>query len=554
MAAVATPPSLADAEQDDGCSIWIGGDKNIDDDLLSEPWAARMDKVVNLEGKTVRGCLKLMKQVATIGDACRSRESIEKLFLCGVDVFRLDFSSEYDYEKITEVIEHIRDVEQKYRHPIGILADLQGPKLECGGFDAGVDLRVGQAFRFDLSARVGDEKRAWLTDAVLTALAPGKHVMLDGGKVQMQVTHCGYTSGGEDTYVEGPEMRPKEGEPFVICEVTKGGDLSGWLDVDSPDTVINIPAISGKDRADIQFACQKGVDWITLGFVQGPEDMKTLDDEVKKHRRKPPKLLAKIWKRSAEQQLEEILALEACQGVIVALEHPGTEVRPQDAPYLQKDIIAKVKAAAKTVLVTTPMHVPETEKGTASLPDRFYTASMVDAGCDAVILADETARGVAPDRCVSEQRSVIESGKSIMPIKSQSSKADPIVATAKTLVREMNAKAIICFTESGRSVAQLVSQRVNVPILAVCNCLETARWLSLLRGVYATTDDQMQKLATIVGKSGGFAIRFSKAVEEACRMLRQAGMASSGEDWIVVIGRSPLFTEGTHNSLQLTRA
>lgn len=585
--AAAVPQWPSDGDQDGACSIWHGGTqgpKRIDERFLKQKWTP--DMVRNLDEQYVRSCRKGVKQVATIGPACSSRETIESLFLCGVDVFRVDVWQYDKHEELLRIVGHIRDVENEYKHPIGVLAQLKGPKFTCGEFNDGKGgksekgpvLPVGTGFRFDVSKELGDSRRVQANELMITGLSRGKHLVVDDGRLKMKVKHIGYTLKGKDTYVDSfGAPRPADGKPFVECEVLVGDEeIRPGADMDAPDSLLNISAITPDDRRDITFLCEQGAaDWIALGFLQGPGDLEVAEEIVRRSGGHRPKLLATIARPSAVERVEEILGLGACSGIIVAPRgNQGGEVKPEQAPYIQKDIIAKAKEAAKTVIVATQMQESTVEKDTATTAERSYMASAILDGCDALMFGRETAAGKYPLECVERQRRIIDFGEHTLKSRPPSANTPrrrrsaaggsakwttlPIVATAKTLVQEMDAKAVICFSETGRSVVQLVKKGVNVPILAVSPCPETARWLSLLRGVYAMNDEKMQKLAGTVQKDNqGFSIRFSEAVEEACRMLRESGMVNNADDWVVVIGRSPLFTLGEnneHNSLQLTRA
>lgn len=551
----------------DVCSLWNTHQAEIDTELLGAPWASLMDKVatplVDQESKRmVRGCRKGAKQVATIGPASAEEAMLERLFLCGVDVFRLNFSHGEHSEKV-ELIQRIRSLEEKYMHPICILADMQGPKQRCGKFanPDGVELQTGAIFRLDLDPALGDEQRVQLPHPeILIALRPGKMLLLDDGKLRMRVVRAGCIWKGEEITVKEPKDRPSENPaecpPFVECMVEVGGHLSARKGVNTPDVILPISPITPKDRKDIEFACKNDVDWIAMSFVQKHEDMQELRKLVDSFGGSRLKLLAKIEKPAAVDDLDKILA--ECDGVMVARGDLGVEMNPEEVPFVQKTIISKANRAGKPVIVATQMLESMITNPSPTRAECSDVANAILDGCDAVMLSGETAVGKYPAECVEMQRRVINASErsfqpqGALPSNLQAiSEENAIAASAATLAQGIGAKAILCFTSTGKSVQQLVHLRPSVPILAVCACLETARWLSLLRGVYATSDAQAQALAARVLSDGKDSVIFTEGVEVACKVASERGLATKKDDSLVVIARLPLFTPGPLNVICL---
>lgn len=574
---VATPESDEDEDDDDDedyevegpmCSIWLDSDREtqaaISEDLLKAPWSTLMDKVDTLSGTTVRRCTKGAKQIATLGPASCTPENIERLFLCGVDVFRLNFSHGSHEEK-TELIEKIRDVETKYMHPICVFADMQGPKQRCGRFatDEGVVLENGQTFRFDLDPELGSEHRVKLPHPeILLALKPGKTLLLDDGKLRMRVVRCGYTSNGEDAVLGEGQERPsddvKEFPPFIECRVEVGGKLSANKGVNTPDVILPISPITPKDREDIVFACKADVDWIALSFVQKHEDMQELRHLIDQAGGARPKILAKVEKPSAVEDLEMIL--EVSDGVMVARGDLGVEMNPEEVPFVQKDMISQAHLYGKTVIVATQMLESMISSPTPTRAECSDVANAILDGCDGVMLSGETAVGKFSPECVEMQRRVIETSEKPgnyrddhLMFRQQKHRvklpehipemSDSLVAAAVHLAQDVKAKAIVCFTVSGATVQRLVHLRPLVPVVAACPCLETARWLGMMRGVYATSDPLTQEMAGRVATEGPFAVPFVDGIEVACRLARNKGLLTHEDDRVVVVGRLPLFTE-----------
>ncbi|CAK9115836.1 unnamed protein product [Durusdinium trenchii] len=480
------------------------------------------DAVINMGQRKVRGCSKGAKQVATLGPASCEEEMLERLFLCGVDTFRLNFSHG-DHEEKTELIRKIRALEAKYRHPIAILADMQGPKQRCGKFadPDGVELKKGQKFRFDLKPDLGDETRVQLPHPeILNALKPQSKLLLDDGNIQMEILQQGYL---------------EDGNPFVDCKVTVAGRLKANKGVNTPDVILPMSPITEKDKEDIEFACKAQVDWIAMSFVQTADDMGELRRRVNGHGFNEIKLLAKIEKPSAVDDLENIL--EESDGVMVARGDLGVEMPAEEVPFVQKRIIRAANEQGKPVIVATQMLESMIKNPTPTRAECSDIANAILDGCDCVMLSGESAVGEYPTKAVTIQRRVIEATQAnqvSMPPVPETLKlkddgkddgTDEVLKAAASLAKACKACTIVVFTATGRTAQLLAQKRPGMPILAVCKCLEVARRVSLLHGVYGTSDRGAQDLATRVEKEGSYKVRFSEAVDIACRLAREKGLA-----------------------------
>lgn len=268
-----------------------------------------------------------------IGPASNTFEMIEKLFLSGADIFRLNFSHGEHSEK-AKLVDVIRAVEAKYGHPIAILADLQGPKLRVGTFAKDkVTLVSGQTFTFDLSDEPGDSYRVKLPHTeILSTLRAGDTLLLDDGKLRMKVI--------ETTYAVNQAVK---------CEVIIGGALSNRKGVNTPSIVLPISPLTPKDRKDLEFALTLEIDWVALSFVQKPDDIR----ELKALTKDRVKCMAKLEKPSAIANLDEIVDL--CDGVMVARGDLGVEMNPWDVPVIQKRIVETCKLLGKPVVIATQM-------------------------------------------------------------------------------------------------------------------------------------------------------------------------------------------------------
>ena len=308
------------------------------------------------------------KIVATLGPASSSPELIRALWQAGADVFRLNFShgSHADHQAR---IEAIRALEKESGRPLAILADLQGPKLRLGSFrDGQARLLAGQSFRLDLSDEQGDARRATLPHPeIFAALAPGKDVLVDDGKLRLRVTQC----GGD----------------FADTVVVTGGLVSDRKGVNVPDVVLPLSPLTAKDRRDLEFALEQGVDWVALSFVQRPEDVA----EARRLVAGRARLLAKLEKPAAVERLEEIVALS--DALMVARGDLGVELPPEQVPSIQKHIVRSCRRAGKPVVVATQMLESMIAAPTPTRAEASDVATAVYDGADAVMLSAESASG-----------------------------------------------------------------------------------------------------------------------------------------------------------------
>ncbi|HLS58880.1 MAG TPA: pyruvate kinase, partial [Paracoccaceae bacterium] len=309
-----------------------------------------------------------VKIVATLGPASDSAEVIRALFLAGADVFRLNMSHGTQAE-IAERHAKIRAIEAELNRPIGILADLQGPKLRIGTFaDGPVMLESGQAFRFDLDEAKGDATRVQLPHPeIFHALVPGAALLVNDGKIRLRVTAC--TGEHADTIVE------------------VGGEISDRKGVNVPDVMLPLAALSQKDRSDLEFVCDLGVDWVALSFVQRAEDIYETRELVDNR----AAVLAKIEKPAAVDAFEAIL--EASDGIMVARGDLGVELPVEALPPIQKRLVRKCRAVGKPVIVATQMLESMIESPQPTRAEISDVATAIYDGADAIMLSAESAAG-----------------------------------------------------------------------------------------------------------------------------------------------------------------
>jgi len=461
-----------------------------------------------------------IKIVATLGPASDSYETIRALHEAGADVFRLNMSHG-SHEDIRAKHRIVRQVEQELGSPIGILADLQGPKLRVGTFARGEEeLQEGAGFRLDLDTAEGDASRVCLPHPeIFAALEPGATLLVNDGKIRLKVTACGADHAETDVIV--------------------GGTISDRKGVNVPDVVLPLAALSPKDRADLEFACALGIDWLALSFVQRAEDV----EEARGLAAGRAAILSKIEKPAAVQSFDAILA--ASDGIMVARGDLGVELPVQNLPPIQKRLVHQCRSAAKPVIVATQMLESMIESPVPTRAEVSDVATAIYEGADAVMLSAESAAGNYPLEAVTTMdnvarevesdpnyRRLIEASRDIH----RESIADGIVAAAREIAEATDIKAICCFTQSGTTALLTARERPGVPIIAMTNLRDTARRLALTWGVNCVMTGPLE--------------RFKQAVLGAARAARDHGYAEA-RDQIVVTAGVPFNVPGTTNILRV---
>jgi pyruvate kinase len=414
-------------------------------------------------------------------------------------------------------------VERDVGRPIGVLADLQGPKLRVGTFAEGpVTLKPGSAFRLDLTDKPGDVTRAYLPHPeIFAALKPGGNLLLDDGKIRLRIARCG--------------------TDYADTEVIVGGQLSERKGVNVPDVVLPLSALTPKDRRDLEFALELGVEWLALSFVQRPEDLA----EARTLARGRAGILTKLEKPSAVDALEEIVAKS--DAVMVARGDLGVELPAEKVPGIQRRAVRACRRAGKPVIVATQML--ESMIG-APVPTRAEASDVATAiyhGADAVMLSAESASGKYPveavqmmDRIIGEvesdpyHREVLESLQ--MPV--QPTTADAICAAMDRIAEMLPLAAIVTYTTSGSTSLRAARERPAAPILSMTPSLTTARRLALVWGVHSVQTSDVSDVAQMV--------------EHACRCAREEGFAQPGQTILISAGM-PFGTPGSTNLLRIVQ-
>ncbi|MEH6520271.1 pyruvate kinase [Sulfitobacter sp.] len=461
-----------------------------------------------------------VKILATLGPASDTHEMISNLHKAGADVFRLNMSHG-THDEIRAKHAVIRAVEKELGSTIGILADLQGPKLRVGVFaNESEDLVVGAAFRLDLNEAAGDLQRVCLPHPeIFSALKEGASLLVNDGKIRLQVKACGVD--------------------FADCEVITGGAISNRKGVNVPDVVLPLAALSEKDLADLEVACELGVDWLALSFVQRPEDVTEARALVKGR----AAILSKIEKPSAVERFDDILAVS--DGIMVARGDLGVELPVSAVPPIQKRLVRRCRAVGKPVIVATQMLESMIESPMPTRAEVSDVATAIYEGADAIMLSAESAAGSFPIEAVTMMDNVaieverdptytqiIESSRTA----SRSGIADAMVAAAREIAETTDVKAICCFTHSGTTALLTARERPRVPIIALTPLVDTARRLALSWGVNCVLTEELD--------------RFKKAVVSAARAAREEGFANE-EDFVVVTAGVPFNVPGSTNILRV---
>ncbi len=461
-----------------------------------------------------------VKIVATLGPASSSYEMIRALFEAGADVFRLNMSHG-SHDEIAARHAIIRQIEKDLDRPIAILADLQGPKLRVGTFANGSEeLEIGARFRLDLDDTPGDAHRVQLPHPeIFAALEPGARLLVNDGKIRLAVDACG--------------------DDHADCTVVAGGTISNRKGVNVPDVVLPLAALSDKDRADLEFVCALGVDWLALSFVQRAADV----EEARALCQGRAAILSKIEKPAAVKAFDEILA--ASDGIMVARGDLGVELPVQNVPPIQKRLVRACRAAAKPVIVATQMLESMIESPMPTRAEVSDVSNAIYEGADAIMLSAESAAGDYPVEAVQTMDNVareVESDPTYTEIIEASRKAkrhtvaDGIVAAAREIAETTDIKVICCYTSSGTTAALVARERPRVPIIAMTSQRGTARRLALTWGTNCVMTGELE--------------RFKQAVVNAARAARAQGYADES-DLIVVTAGVPFNQSGTTNILRV---
>ena len=464
--------------------------------------------------------MRRAKIVATLGPASSDTAMIGKLFAAGVDVFRINMSHT-SQNRLRELVAMIRSVEGETERPIGILVDLQGPKLRLGTFTGGSAMvSNGANFVLDSDPAPGDSTRAYLPHPeIFTAVAPGRTLLIDDGKVRLTVT-------------QAERQR-------ITTRVEVGGKVSDRKGISLPDSTMPFSALAEKDRSDLEAALNAGIDWVALSFIQRPEDVA----EAKKITRGRAAVMAKIEKPQAVHRLAEIM--ELADALMVARGDLGVEMPLEKVPGVQKQMTRLGRTTGKPVVVATQMLESMINSPAPTRAEVSDVANAIYEGADAVMLSAESAAGKYPVDAVATMnriaeeveadelyRSMIDAQRAVP----EATGADAIADAARQIADTLDLAAVVCWTSSGSTGLRMARERPRPPIVALSPNIATGRRLSVVWGVHCViTEDAHDQ---------------DDMVDRASRIAFREGFAKAGQRVIIVAGL-PLGTPGATNMLRI---
>jgi pyruvate kinase len=464
--------------------------------------------------------LRRAKIVATLGPASSSGEMIARLFDAGVDVFRINMSHT-SHDRMRNLVTAIRAVEADRGRPIGILVDLQGPKLRLGTFAGGsATVSRGDRFVLDSDPTPGDSRRAYLPHPeIFAAVQPGHILLIDDGKVRFTVAAA----------------EPKH----MVTRVEAGGKLSDRKGVSLPNSTIAFSALAEKDRSDLEAALETGIDWIALSFIQRPEDIA----EAKKITRGRAAVMAKIEKPQAVHRLPEIM--DIADALMVARGDLGVEMPIEKVPGVQKQMTRMARALGKPVVIATQMLESMIHSPVPTRAEVSDVATAIFEGADAVMLSAESAAGQYPVEAVSMMNRIAEEVEHDPTFRGiinsqratpEATGADAIADAAREIADTLDLSAVVCWTSSGSTGLRMARERPKPPIVALSPNITTGRRLSVVWGIHCViTEDAHDQ---------------DDMVDRASRIAFTEGFAKAGERVIIVAG-VPLGTPGATNMLRI---
>ena len=460
------------------------------------------------------------KIVATVGPASASPTMLRRLFLAGVDVFRLNFSHGV-HEDHAAVHKAIRDLEADVGRPIGILQDLQGPKIRVGTLkDGRIVVKTGETVRFVPEGSDGDAQSITLPHPEIFAAAlPGHRLLIDDGRLQLKV-------------------KSFDGDA-IVADVIVGGTISNRKGVNVPDTVLDLSPLTDKDRADLEFGLGLGIDWLALSFVQRPSDIMEARQIVGDR----AGIMAKIEKPAALERIDDIVAL--CDALMVARGDLGVEIPPEQVPGRQKQLIRLCRLAAKPVVVATQMLDSMVASPAPTRAEASDVATAIYEGADAVMLSQESAVGTYPVETVEMMNRIILNTEGDQAYRMIIDALEPVIdpsihhavsEAAADVANKIGATSIVAFTSRGTTAYRIARKRPPLQILTATTDINVARRLALLWGAHSVRTDMTPE--------------YDAMVERGVELAVQEGFAKRG-DRIVIIFGVPFGTPGSTNNLRV---
>jgi pyruvate kinase len=464
------------------------------------------------------------KILATYGPACADLKIMKDMIQAGVDVFRFNFSHG-DHAFHEKGIKMVQEINKSFGLNIGVLCDLQGPKIRVGEVKQGVSLEIGNEVILTNEEMVSDEKRVFVNyDKLPQEVKTGERILMDDGKITLKV-------------------KSTNGKDEVICKIMDGGPLSSKKGVNLPDSDISIRSLSDKDKADLAFAVEAGANWIALSFVRKAEDISDLKSLIS-GQKDYLKIIAKIEKPEALKDIDHII--DAADGIMVARGDLGVEVPIERMPLIQKDIVNRCIKKAKPVVIATQMMESMIENSTPTRPEVTDVANAVIDGADAVMLSGETSVGNYPVKVIQtmerilanvEKSDIIYNKNLVADKKSPSFISDTICYNSCKIADDLGAKAIIGMTKSGYTGFMVSSYRPKAKIFIFTDDQRLLNTLNLCWGVKAFTYDRF--------------VSTDVTIRDVIKILKKEKLVNRG-DIVVNSASMPLREQGRTNMVKVT--
>jgi pyruvate kinase len=468
---------------------------------------------------------KKTKIVATLGPASANKDVLLSMIKAGVDVCRLNFSHGKTEDHL-KVIHTIREINQKYKTNVGILADLQGPKIRIGLVkDGGINLINGTHVKITTKECIGDDDQIYITyETFPQDVKAGEIILLDDGKLQLKVVE----TNRKDT---------------VICEVVHGGILTSRKGVNLPNTKVSIPSLTEEDLENLDFALENDVEWIGLSFVRKAEDIIDLKRIISRSG-KTARVIAKIEKPEAIENIDAII--EVTDGVMVARGDLGVEMPLEEVPVLQKMIARKCNIASKPVIVATQMLESMITTPRPTRAEVNDVANSVLDGADAVMLSGETSVGEFPLIVIETMSKIVKHvedtsypyyKEKALDETSATYMADAVCSSAVFLAEKTNAAGIVSMTSSGYTAFQICSHRPKAGTFIFTSNNNLLNTLSLLWGVKGFYYDKFDST--------------DKTISEVNKILKAEKIIESG-DLVINTAAIPIEKKGKTNMIKVT--
>ena len=470
--------------------------------------------------------IKKTKIVATLGPASSDRDTIKQMMVAGVNVFRINFSHA-DFDAAKQRIQLIRDLNKELGYNVGVLADLQGPKLRVGKMKDGVVVETGDRVVFTTEKNEeGTADHVYMNyQSFPKDVKAGERILLDDGKLIFEV---------EST----------DGQSEVIASVVQGGPLKSNKGVNLPNTEVSLPALTEKDVKDAVFAIEQEVDWIALSFVRHKEDLLDLRKLIKKHGSNDIPIISKIEKPQALDNIDEII--DHSNGLMVARGDLGVEVPAERVPLIQKNLVLKAKSARIPVIIATQMMESMIDGLTPSRAEVNDVANSVMDGADAVMLSGETSVGKYPIEVIQTMRKIVISVENSPLIRkydqAPQNKNDRFITKstcyhAALMATEIEAKAICTLTNSGYTAYQISAWRPDSSILVFTSNKRVLSQLNLLWGVKCHYYDRF--------------VSTDETVLDVNQIAKEKGYVKAGDSLVNLLAM-PVANKGMVNTLRVS--